>query len=121
VTANASWARTTPGTLTSRNNLATAYLGAGRLDEAITLHEQNVAARERVLGPDHPRHPDLAHNLATAYQAAGRLDEAITLHEQNVAATERVLGPDHPYTLDSRNSLVSAYRATGRTDLASDD
>jgi hypothetical protein len=26
----------------------------GRHDEAITLHEQTLATRQRVLGPDHP-------------------------------------------------------------------
>ena len=49
-----------PDTLTSRNNLATAYVHAGRTAEAIPLHEQVLAAFERVLGPDHPHAPDLA-------------------------------------------------------------
>ena len=43
-----------PRTLTNRNNLADAYLDAGRTTEAITLHECNLAHRERLLGPDHP-------------------------------------------------------------------
>jgi len=44
-----------PETLSSRNNLATARRGAGRTDEAITLFEQTLADRERLLGSDHPR------------------------------------------------------------------
>ncbi len=44
-----------PSTLASRNNLAIAYVEAGRAAEAIPLFEQTLAARERVLGPDHPR------------------------------------------------------------------
>ena len=113
--ASASWARTTPTPCNSRNNLANAYRAAGRLDEAITLHEQTLAARERVLGPDHPDTLNSRNNLAIAYQDAGRLDEAITLHEQTLAARERVLGPDHPDTLNSRNNLANAYQAAGRT------
>ena len=35
-------------------NLANAYAAAGRAAEAIPLHEQTLAAFERVLGPDHP-------------------------------------------------------------------
>ena len=44
-----------PDTLTSRNNLAAAYVDAGRAAEAIPLLEHTLAARERVLGFDHPR------------------------------------------------------------------
>ena len=61
-----------PDTLTSRNNLATAYQAAGRAAEAIPLHEQTLADRERVLGPDHPDTLASRNNLANAYQEAGR-------------------------------------------------
>ena len=43
-----------PGTLASRNNLALAYVAAGRAAEAIVLLERTLADRERVLGSDHP-------------------------------------------------------------------
>ena len=43
-----------PDTLASRNNLAGAYHAAGRLTEAITLYEQVLPDRIRVLGEDHP-------------------------------------------------------------------
>ena len=82
------------------------------------MHEQNLAARERVLGPDHPDTLLSRNNLAVAYRDAGRTDEAISLHEQNLAARERVLGPDHPDTLLSRNNLAAAYADAGRTDEA---
>ena len=45
---------------------------AGRAAEAIPLHEQTLAAFERVLGPDHPDTLASRNNLALAYQAAGR-------------------------------------------------
>ena len=61
-----------PDTLTSRNNLALAYLDAGRTAEAIALHEQNLAARERLLGPRHPDTLQSRNNLAEAHRAAGR-------------------------------------------------
>ena len=113
-TRSGSWASDHPDTLATRNNLASAYLDAGRTAEAITLHEQTLADRERVLGADHPdtlppqqprqRLPD-----------AGRTAEAITLHEQNLADRERVLGADHPDTLATRNNLANAYQDAGRT------
>jgi len=63
-----------PGTLTSRNNLAAAYRAAGRAAEAIPLHEQALAALERVLGPGHPYTLTSRDNLAAAYREAGRAD-----------------------------------------------
>ena len=107
-----------PSTLTSRNNLATAYQVAGRLDEAITLFEQNLKDFERIQGPDHPDTLTSRNNLATAYQVAGRLDEAITLHKQSLEACTRILGPRHPHTLTTRNNLAIAYQDAGRLDEA---
>ena len=43
-----------PSTLTSRGSLAIAYQAAGRTDEAITLHEQTLGARERSWAPTTP-------------------------------------------------------------------
>jgi tetratricopeptide (TPR) repeat protein len=107
-----------PGTFASRDNLAVAYVRAGRHDEAIGLHRQVVADRARVLGPDHPTTLASRNSLALAYHDAGRHDEAIGLHRQIVADRERVLGPDHPDTLSSRNNLATAYHHAGRHDEA---
>ena len=63
-----------PDTLTSRNDLANAYLDAGRADEAIALHERTLADRERVLGETHPDTLASRNSLAFAYRSAGRLD-----------------------------------------------
>ena len=80
------------------------------------MHEQTLAARERLLGPDHPDTLQSRNNLAIAYRAAGRTAEAITMGEQTLAAMERLLGPDSPrHPLASRNNLANAYRAAGRT------
>jgi hypothetical protein len=60
-----------PSTLTSRNNLASAYESAGQLDRAIPLHEQTLTDRERILGPNHPDTLTSRNNLANAYRSAG--------------------------------------------------
>ena len=86
--------------------------------QAIVIGERLLAARERLLGRDHPDTLITRNNLANTYKAAGRVDEAITLHEQNMATRERSLGPDHPDTLTSRNNLAIAYRAVARLDEA---
>ena len=107
-----------PSTLTSRHNLAYAYQDAGRLDEAIALHEQTLEDSTRILGPHHPHTLTSRHNLANAYRDAGRLDEAIALHEQTLEDSTRILGPNHPNTLTSRHNLANAYQDAGRLDKA---
>ena len=107
-----------PDTLTSRNNLASAYRDAGRLHEAIELFEQNLEDRTRILGPHHPHTLTSRNNLAGAYREAGRLHEAIALYEQTLDDRTRILGPHHPDTLISRNNLANAYQAAGRLDEA---
>ncbi|KLL12372.1 hypothetical protein FrCorBMG51_04985 [Protofrankia coriariae] len=61
-----------PDTLTTRNNLASAYQTAGRLGEAIGLFEQTLTDRLRVLGPDHPQVVTIRRNLAAATGVAER-------------------------------------------------
>ena len=100
------------------NAIAGAYHAAGRLDEAITLNEQVLTARTRVLGPDHPDTLTILNNLAGAYESAGRLDEAITLNEQVLTDSIHILGPDHPDTLTILNNLAGAYESAGRLDEA---
>ena len=107
-----------PETLTSRNNLANAYQDAGKLEEAITLYEQNLKDFEDLLGPDHPETLTSRNNLAYAYQDRGRLDEATPLFERNLSDFIRVLGPDHPHTLTARHNLANAYQDRGRLDEA---
>ena len=103
-----------PDTLASRHNLAYAYQHAGRVAEAIPLHEQTVADSERLLGADHPETLGSRSNLASAYQAAGRLAEAMLLYERTLADRERLLGADHPDTVGSRHNLAYAYQEAGR-------
>ena len=107
-----------PDTLSSRNNLASAYHDAGRLDETIPLYERTLADCEQVLGQVHPDTLSSRNNLASAYHDAGRLDEAIPLYERTLADIDQVLGQAHPYTLSSRNNLASAYQDAGRLDEA---
>ena len=107
-----------PDILITRNNLAYAYQTVGRLDEAITLHQQNLKVLTDILGPDAPDTFPFRNNLASTYQAAGRLDEAIKLRQQNLKDSKDLLGPDHPRTLTLCNNLACTYHDAGRLDEA---
>ena len=107
-----------PDTLTSRNNLAYAYLLVGRVDEAIILYARTLAARERVLGSEGLGTLYTRNNLALAHLTAGRASDAIPLLEQVVAVWKRRQGGDDLDSLRWRNNLAEAYLAVGRVDEA---
>jgi eukaryotic-like serine/threonine-protein kinase len=102
-------------TLESCNNLANAYRSAGKLPDAVALHEATLRQREAALGPDHPDTLKSSNNLADAYRSAGKLPEALALHEATLKLREAALGPDHPDTLASRDNLAVDYASAGRT------
>ena len=52
-----------PDTLTSRNNLATAYQAACRHHEAINLFKDTLEVCEEALSPDHPLTIQVRRNL----------------------------------------------------------
>ncbi|WP_330249763.1 HsdR family type I site-specific deoxyribonuclease [Nocardia sp. NBC_00565] len=103
-----------PDTLASRENLATTYRLAGRVDDAIELLERAVADKERILGLGHPDILTPRSDLALAYESAGRLSEATLLLEQTLIENESVLGPEDPETLRVRGDLAFTYRSAGR-------
>ena len=94
--------------------IASAYMSAGHLSEAIAQYEQTLSDCIRIFGPDHPNTLTARHNLAYAYKAAGRITEAIALHEQVLTDSTRIFGPDHPDTLTLRHNLAYVYKAAGR-------
>ena len=103
-----------PDTIRARTDLARAYHRTGRVDDAIPLVEQVLAARERLFGADHPGTLASRNNLASAYRATGRAGEAVPLFEQNVTTCERLFGSDHPKTLASRHSLDLARQESAQ-------
>jgi len=79
------------------------------VSKAVTLLEQVVAIKEKVLKEDHPDRLVSQHVLAMAYQADGQVLKAVKLLEQVVAIKEKVLKEDHPNRLVSQRALLSLY------------
>jgi len=101
-----------------QDGLASTYEAAGRLDEAISVHQHTLAERQRDLGTDHPDTLMSCVYLARAYAAAGRHADALPMHERVVADREWVLGARHPDTLAARGDVAGAYLAAGRPEQA---
>jgi len=108
-----------PDALATRNNLAVAYLTAGRTSEAIPLLEATLKGRQSVLGVDAIDTLRTRDNLASAYYTAGRTPEAIRIDEETLKERRRKLGAEAPDTLANQNNLAANYHAVGRYNEAS--
>ncbi|MPZ86126.1 MAG: tetratricopeptide repeat protein [Actinophytocola sp.] len=107
-----------PDTLTSVDNLARAYLEAGRVSESVVLFERNLGDRRRVLGEGHPHTLVSANNLGLAYWTADRLDESLPLLAEALDGLRQAVGESHHDTLAAANNLAHAMASAGRTDEA---
>lgn len=106
-------------TLRTREELASAYLEAGRAADAILVFERIHDNWKRVFGSYHPETlrvwDKLVDAQANAYLTAGRVADAILVFERNAASWEQAFGSDHPYTLRAREKLADTCLAAGGT------
>ena len=83
------------------------YLGwSGSYTAARDLQRGVLHARERVVGPEHPRTLTARADLASWTGHAGDPAAARDLFAGLLPVRERVLGPEHPGTLDTRHNLA---------------
>ncbi|MFG3257511.1 FxSxx-COOH system tetratricopeptide repeat protein [Streptomyces sp. NPDC048172] len=101
-------------TLAAVNALGYSLEKVGRLDEALSLHAQNLADCLRVNG-DFDKIALMAQiNIASTLRSMGNDRQALPLFEKNLADNERTLGPDHDSTLNARGELARMYERVGR-------
>ncbi len=100
--------------LYAMRNLAWAYKGAGRPDEAIALAEETLKVRTAKLGAGHPETLKTALILGDAYRIAARPTAAIRLLEPTFELCKTKLGPSDESTLETMNNLALAYQVAGR-------
>lgn len=82
------------------------------------LHQQALAIREQVLGPDHPTTAESLNALAILYRNQGQNKQAEQFHRQALAIREKTLGLEHPVTAESLNNLGVLYRSLGKYEQA---
>lgn len=109
-----------PDTLTASEQLAGAYLRAGRAAEAASRIRWVLTERVRVLGPDHPSATAARLNLGRALMALHNYADAVPVLERAAGDYERVRGLDQFETLAARDELAAAYHAAGQYDGAID-
>jgi tetratricopeptide (TPR) repeat protein len=103
-----------PDTMLVCQQLADAYLAAGRANQAIPWFQWVLDTQIRRLAPDHRDVLEARRRLGHALVAALQFQDAITVLERVVADFERICGPGHTDTLGARDELAAAYLAAGR-------
>ncbi len=101
-------------TLMVCEQMAAAYLTAGRAAEAVPWFKWALAARIRTLGPDDPGTIAARRRLGHAMVAAGDLADALSILAAAAGDYERVLGSEDPASLSARDEVAAAYLAAGQ-------
>jgi tetratricopeptide (TPR) repeat protein len=100
------------------NNVGAIHNSRGDYERGRALHEEALAIRESVLGPEHPNVALSLVNMASAHARAGDLDEARRVSERSVVITEAALGPEHPDLGRALINLAGTHFVAGRFDEA---
>ena len=107
-------------TLDSMDDLASEYLDAGRIDDALRLKKELLRLTKAKLGADHPDTLVQTRELADLCANAGRIDDAVPLWEDALRPEQEALrlakakpGPDHQGTIDAMDNLALAYGRIG--------
>ena len=89
----------------------------GRYDEAIALHREAKAIREKISGPDHPYLAEAYLGIGKAHLGAGRIRPAVENLERAVTMGEKSLGESYEVAM-ARFDLARALWASGAHDRA---
>jgi len=84
--------------LRAQEDLAVAYAGINRRDDAVALMKETLSSWRELMGADYCDTLHCQHSLARLLWEAGRREEATELYEQTLAACQRALGPDDGLT-----------------------
>ena len=90
----------------------------GFYPQSQSFHQQALAIRKQVFGPDHPAVAESLSHLGTLYRTQDNYQQAEECHLQSLNIREKELGPDHPITAISLNNLGVVYRNQGKYEQA---
>jgi serine/threonine protein kinase/tetratricopeptide (TPR) repeat protein len=96
------------------NDLGAVYYAQGDQETAISLMEQSVHLKAKVLGPDHPDVGTSEGNLAIALAELGKYQQALTHVQRSVELLEHGLGAAHPDTAFQFSNRGEILNALGR-------
>ncbi len=105
-------------TLNARENLATYFIMQVRPQPAESLIEENLAAAEKWLGPNHPRTLKILADLHGIYLTRNDYERRIATLRDLIRRTELTYGSDAPLVIESWQQLAWALTETQQLEEA---
>lgn len=90
----------------------------GFYPQSQSFHQQALAIRKQVFGPDHPAVAESLNMLAILSRIQGNDEQAEEFNLQALTIREKTLGSDHPATAESLNNLGVLYRNQSKYEQA---
>jgi len=103
-----------PDSLAASDQLASAFIAAGRAAEALPWFQRVLTDRKNQLGQSHPATTRFEARLGGALLAAGRPKDAMVALEHAIRENELAGRTDHLDTLDAFDTLAQCYRVAGQ-------
>ena len=107
-----------PRLLSILNPLASALMGAGKLEEAEAVIEEAQSIVDTDVGPDHPNAGALYATLGHLRSKQHRYEEALELHRRAREVIAAALGPDHANIGAIDNGIGLTLSSLGRDEEA---
>ncbi len=98
---------------TTLNNLAAAYEGLDRYDEAELHYLKSLTIVEHIQGPNHPDLILGLTNLGILNRKRGQFAQAERLYQRSLSIMKQVLGEDHPHLIPPLLDLAHVSQAQG--------
>jgi tetratricopeptide (TPR) repeat protein len=89
-----------------------------KLDEAIPLYQEMLAAARQATGVEHEETLACMNNLAVVLKQNGKLDDAQALYEETLHVKRIKFGVHHSSTLTSMSNLAGLLKAQGKYEEA---
>jgi tetratricopeptide (TPR) repeat protein len=107
-----------PDSVVIVERLASAYVAAGRVSEAVAWYKRMLADWSRTVGADHPRTLTARVKLGRVLVSAGLYEDAIGVLTAALTDAERAYGAGHPECSAIRDEVAAGYRAAGELSSA---
>jgi tetratricopeptide (TPR) repeat protein len=102
-----------PDSMVIVERLASAYVAAGRVSDAVAWYKRILADWSRTIGTDHPRTLTARVMLGRVLVSAGLYEDAISVLTSALTDAERAYGTGHPECSAIRDEVAAGYRAAG--------
>ena len=86
--------------------IAAVYYAQGKHDDALTIWQDVLQVRVKILGLEHPDLAATYSNIGAVYRQQAKHLEALDMYRKALAIDEKVHGPDHLLVADTKHKCA---------------